>query len=157
MRGNRVKSQALISYSTRHSSHWQPKMRWTLVNDLSACNTAIVKKLTVHFRFPPTQDQSYFLTKPNYNRLPLMFTVLNKLGKLCKVSGTVYADPDEFENAHILVQKGLSYIAKNTHFRAHFRKVPFTKMFSNKTKAQTWRFQTEIQIDFRFGRTIARD
>jgi len=45
-----------------------------------------------------------------------MFTVLNKLGKLCKVSGTVHADPDEFENAHILVQKGLSYIAKSTHF-----------------------------------------
>ena len=40
-----------------------------------------------------------------------MFTVLNELGKLCKFSGTVHPDPDEFENAHILVQKGLSCIA----------------------------------------------
>ena len=78
-----------------------------------------------------------------------MFTVLNALGKLCKFSGTVHANPDEFENARILFQNGLNCVAKNTRFEGRFRKVPFSKMFSDKTKAQTWRFQTDIHFEER--------
>ena len=51
-----------------------------------------------------------------------MFTVLNARGKLCKFSGTVHANPDEFENARILFQNGLNCVAKNTRFEG---KVPF--------------------------------
>ena len=81
-----------------------------------------------------------------------MFTVLNALGSLgtlYKFSGTVHANPDKFENARILFQNGLNCVAKNTRFEGRFRKVPFSKMFSDKTKAQTWRFQTDIHFEER--------